>query len=392
MEEIVIIDALRTPIGKLTGALSSLSAVELGTIVTKELIKRNHLDEQTIDQVIFGNVLQAGSGQNVARQIQINSGIPNTKTAMTINQVCGSGLKAIKLAHDALKLNDAKLIIAGGTESMTNAPYLNRQMRAGNKFGSLTMEDSLEIDGLIDAFSNEPMGITAENVADKYQITRTMQDEFAVESHQKARLATEQGNFKDEIIPISITNKKQTTIVETDESIRFDSTIEKLSRLKSAFKMDGLVTAGNSAPINDGAAALIMTTKAYADELGLKPIAKINDYVEVGTDPALMGYAPYYAINQLLDKIKQPLESIDLFEINEAFAAQAVAVARDLKIPADKLNIGGGALALGHPLGASGARIVTTLIHNLIRTNQTQGVAAICIGGGMGMALKIETI
>lgn len=392
MEEIVIIDALRTPIGKIGGNLASFSAVELGTIVTKELIQRNNVDPNLIDQVIFGNVLQAGNGQNVARQIQINSNIPVNKTASTINQVCGSGLKAIQLARMNLLLGEANLIIAGGTESMTNAPYINRNQRLGNKYGKFTIEDSLETDGLIDAFSGQPMGVTAENVAQQYQVTRSQQDNFALNSHQKANSATLQNQFKDEIIPITIKSKHGESVIDTDETIRPDTSLEKLANLKTIFKANGTVTPGNSAPLNDGASAMIMTTKSFAEEHGLIPIATLGSYVETGIDPSIMGYAPYYAINQLLDKIDQPLANFDLFEINEAFASQSVAVTRDLKIPENKVNIHGGAIALGHPLGASGARIVTTLIHNLKQTNQHTGIAALCIGGGMGMALNLEII
>lgn len=390
MEKIVIINAKRTPIGKLNGALKDKSAVELATEVSKALIKTAKIPIEDINQAIFGNAIQAGNGQNIARQIELNSGLSAKTTAFTINQVCGSGLKAIRQAQIELLIGEHKTILAGGTESMSNVPFLNMNQRQPTKFGSFTVYDGLERDGLTDAFSNRPMGITAENVAKIYHVSRKQQDQFALDSHLKAQDAINHHYFDEELVPIQTTNKKKSTLVSQDESVRFDTSLEKLSTLPPSFETNGTVTAGNAAGLNDGASALLLTTESHAKQLNLTPLAEIIDYAEQGIDPNIMGYAPYYAIKKLLTNQKMQVTDIDLFEINEAFASQCIAVSRDLSIPEYKLNISGGAIALGHPLGDSGARVVTTLINNLNRTGQTYGIASLCMGGGMGSAMLIK--
>ncbi|MEE8825276.1 acetyl-CoA acetyltransferase [Lentilactobacillus sunkii] len=394
MKKIVIIDAKRSAIGKLNGSLSSLTAEQLGSKVSKELIAASDVAPSEVDQVIFGNAIQAGNGQNIARQIELNSLIPESKTAFTVNQICGSGLQAIHQARSSLLLGEAQTIIAGGTESMSNVPYLNMSQRKSTKFGSVTLYDGLQKDGLTDSKTNEPMGMTAENVAEQYHVSRKEQDEFALQSHQRAAFATEHHYFDEEIVPIEIKQRrsKAPIVIDKDESIRTDTSMTKLSKLSPSFKDHGTVTAGNSAPLNDGASALMMMTEDRANELGLKPMAEILGYAESGIDPSVMGYAPYLAINKLVSNLKMTTDDIDLYEINEAFASQSVAVVRDLGISMDCVNINGGALALGHPLGDSGARIVTTLLHNLKRTNQEFGIAALCMGGGMGSALAIRSL
>lgn len=389
MEEVVILDAKRTPIGKFGGTLSGFSAVDLGVIAAKGVIKASGVEPEQIDQAIFGNVLQAGSGQNVARQIALKSGMPFTSTAMTVNEVCGSGMKAIQLGQQALSLNQAKMVLVGGTESMSNAPMLVNN-RFGHKYGDLNMVDSLAHDGLMDAFSEEPMGITGENVAERFNVSREAQDQLAYESQQEAAQATENHVFDDEIIPIEVKQRKQTIILNHDESIRPSTTTEVLGKLRPSFKTDGTVTAGNASPMNDGASAMILMRKSDADDMGLNYIAVIKDVAEVGVDPAIMGYAPFDAINKVLKQSNISKNDIDLFEINEAFASQSVAVVRDLAIDRDKVNVSGGAIALGHPLGATGARIVTTLIHNLKYRDQHTGIASLCIGGGLGLAMLLE--
>lgn len=387
MEEVVIVGAKRTPIGKINKSLAAYSAVELGTIAVQAAVKQANIDTQSIEQVIFGNAIQAGNGQNIARQIEINAGLNPTSTAFTVNQVCGSGLKAIQSAMNELMLGNAEVIVAGGTESMSNVPFLNKNQRSGTKFGSVTLTDALETDGLTDAFSEMPMGITGENVADQFNVSRAEQDQFALKSHQKALAAYQRDDFADEIIPIVLPSGD---VMAVDESIRADTSLEKLAQLKPAFIPNGTITAGNAPTLNDGAAALVLTTAKYAKEHDLVVLAKLTGYAEHGIDPSIMGYAPYYAVNRLLERQNRSIEEIDLFEINEAFASQSVAVTRDLHIPADKININGGAIALGHPLGDSGARIVTTLIYNLKHTNQHSGIATLCMGGGIGAALAVE--
>ncbi|MTV81369.1 acetyl-CoA C-acyltransferase [Secundilactobacillus folii] len=389
MTEVVILSAVRTPIGKMGRQFAQLSAVELGAIAAKAAIAQAQLSPTQIDQAIIGNVLQAGSGQNVARQIALNSGLPSTTTAMTINQVCGSGIKAIRLAQSAIVMGDASIVLAGGTESMSNVPYLLPDMRRGKGYGETKVLDGLEHDGLRDAFGNELMGITAENVARKYHVSRNDQDAFSYQSHMKALAATQNGRFTDEIVPVTVKGKTPATI-STDEPIRPDTSMTALAKLKPAFQTNGTVTAGNAAGLNDGASMLVLMAKDAADAAGLNYIAVLDGYKEVGIDPAIMGYAPYYAVTDLLKMQSRSISDIDRFELNEAFAAQSVAVSRDLKIPADRLNVNGGAIALGHPVGASGARILTTLVHELEHDQLNSGMAAICIGGGMGIALSVH--
>ena len=390
MQEVVIISAKRTPIGKLGGQLASLSAVELGTVAAKAAIEAAGIDPTQIDQAIFGNVLQAGSGQNVARQIALKSGMTQSSTAMTVNEVCGSGLKAIRLAQSAIVMGDADIVLVGGTESMSQAPYLNKQMRFGSKFGDQTMIDSISSEGLNDAFTHQPMGITGENVAAKYGVTREMQDAFALASHQKAAQATQAGWFNEEIVPVTVQQRKATLEVQQDEGIRPTTTIEAMAKLRPAFQQNGTVTPANASGINDGASAMIVMSKEKAAALGLVYQATLVGYQEVGADPDYMGYTPVDAIQKLLAQQNQTLADIDLLEINEAFAASSVAVQNGLQVDPAKVNVAGGAIALGHPIGASGTRIMTTLMHQLKRTHQTTGIASLCIGGGLGIAFEIQ--
>ena len=389
--DIVIISATRTAIGKFGGQFASISAVELGTAAAKSAIQKGNIDPTLIDTVIFGQVLQAGLGQNPARQVALNSGLPHSSTALTVNEVCGSGLKSILLAAQAIRLGDAKIVLAGGMENMSLAPHL-LQNRFATKNGNCTMIDALFHDGLTDAFSNEAMGITAENLVEKYGFTRQQLDEFAAQSQQKAYQAQQNGAFDKEITPIEITNKKtkQMLTIDKDESIRPKTTVESLSSLRPAFKKDGIVTAGNSSGINDGAAALILTTREVANTLNLPILATLTGYAEAGVDPSIMGIGPVPAIEKLIQRTHIPLDRVDLFELNEAFAAQSLAVIKDLKINPEKVNVHGGAIALGHPIGASGARIVVTLIHALQQRQLQTGIASLCVGGGMGVALSLK--
>ena len=389
--DIVIISATRTAIGKFGGQFASISAVELGTTVAKSAIEKGKVDPSFIDTVIFGQVLQAGIGQNPARQVALNSGLPHTSTALTVNEVCGSGLKSILLAAQAIRLGDAKIVLAGGMENMSLAPHLLPN-RFATKNGNYTMIDALFHDGLTDAFSNEAMGITAENLVEKYGFTRQQLDEFAAQSQQKAYQAQQNGAFDKEITPIELTNKKtkQVVTINKDEFIRPETTVESLSSLRPAFKKDGVVTAGNSSGINDGAAALILTTREVANTLNLPILATLTGYAEAGVDPSIMGIGPVPAIEKLIQRTHIPLDRVDLFELNEAFAAQSLAVIKDLKINPEKVNVNGGAIALGHPIGASGARIVVTLIHALQQRQLQTGIASLCIGGGMGVALSLK--
>ena len=389
--DIVIISATRTPIGKFGGQFASISAVELGTTVAKSAIEKGKVDPSLIDTVIFGQVLQAGIGQNPARQVALNSGLPHTSTALTVNEVCGSGLKSILLAAQAIRLGDAKIVLAGGMENMSLAPHLLPN-RFATKNGNYTMIDALFHDGLTDAFSNEAMGITAENLVEKYGFTRQQLDEFAAQSQQKAYQAQQNGAFDKEITPIELTNKKtkQVVTINKDEFIRPETTVESLSSLRPAFKTDGVVTAGNSSGINDGAAALILTTREVANTLNLPILATLTGYAEAGVDPSIMGIGPVPAIEKLIQRTHIPLDRVDLFELNEAFAAQSLAVIKDLKINPEKVNVNGGAIALGHPIGASGARIVVTLIHALQQRQLQIGIASLCVGGGMGVALSLK--
>ena len=389
--DIVIISATRTAIGKFGGQFASISAVELGTAAAKSAIEKGKVDPSLIDTVIFGQVLQAGIGQNPARQVALNSGLPHTSTALTVNEVCGSGLKSILLAAQAIRLGDAKIVLAGGMENMSLAPHLLPN-RFATKNGNCTMIDALFHDGLTDAFSNEAMGITAENLVEKYGFTRQQLDEFAAQSQQKAYQAQQNGAFDKEITPIELPNKKtkQVVTINKDEFIRPETTVESLSSLRPAFKKDGVVTAGNSSGINDGAAALILTTREVANTLNLPILATLTGYAEAGVDPSIMGIGPVPAIEKLIQRTHIPLDRVDLFELNEAFAAQSLAVIKDLKINPEKVNVNGGAIALGHPIGASGARIVVTLIHALQQRQLQIGIASLCVGGGMGVALSLK--
>lgn len=390
--EVVIASAVRTPIGRFGGVLASKSAVDLGIIAAKSAIERAGINPERIDQAIFGNVYQAGSGQNVARQIALGSGMRQESSAMTVNEVCGSGLKAIRLGQSAIAMGDADVVLVGGTESMSSVPYYNTGMRWGAKFGDQQLVDGLGRDGLNDAFNGKPMGVTAENVAARYHVSREEQDAFALRSHQRALAATADGAFTDEIVPVTVQKRKETVTVTTDEGSRPDTSLEKLARLRPAFQEDGTVTAGNSSPINDGASALLLMSRDKADELGLSYIAVLDGYAEVGIDPDYMGYAPYHVVNKLLARTTTAKDDVDLYEINEAFAAQSVAVVRDLELDATHVNVNGGAIALGHPLGDSGARIVVTLIHALQHRQKQTGVAALCIGGGLGVGLQLHVV
>lgn len=387
MKEVVIVSAVRTPLGRFGGSLKDISAVELGKIVVEDALKRADIETSDIQQVIFGNVLQAGLGQNPARQIAIHAGIPFEVPAMTINEVCGSGLKAVMLGRQAIQLGEAEVVVVGGTENMSQAPFLMENHRFGHKFGNDQVVDSMINDGLSDAFGQYHMGITAENVAEQFKVSRKEQDAFAYNSQMKAKQAEEQGFFQEEIVPVPLKNG---TLMEKDETIRYDTSMEKLERLKPAFKKDGTVTAGNASGINDGASALVLMSKERAEAKGIPYLATIKATAEIGIDPAIMGYAPYYAVKEAVKKSDYSLSEIDLFQLNEAFASQSVAVVKDLKIDPAKTNIYGGAIALGHPIGASGARVLTTLLYELKQTKQQTGVASLCIGGGLGVAMVVE--
>ena len=390
MTEVVILSAARTPIGKFGGALAGVSAVELGAIAAKAAIQRAGIAPERLDQAIFGNVLQANSGQNVARQIALKAGLTTDSTAMTINEVCGSGLKAVRLGQSAILLGDADAVLVGGTENMSQAPFYAPQQRFGHKFGDVTFVDGLARDGLSDAFTGLPMGVTAENVAEQFSVTREQQDRFALASHQKAVAAQQAGAFDAEITPVTVTTRKGDLVVAADEGPRPDTDLTKLGKLRPAFKPEGTVTAGNASGINDGAAALILMRKDLADAQGLPYLAVIDGYNEGGIDPNFMGYAPKRVIEKLLKRTATAMSGIDLIEINEAFAAQNIAVAKELELDQSKLNVNGGAIALGHPLGASGARVLTTLLYAL-RSRETQtGIAALCVGGGIGVAMQVS--
>ncbi|MGX7197114.1 hydroxymethylglutaryl-CoA reductase, degradative [Enterococcus olivae] len=384
MEEVVIIDALRTPIGRYRGQFSQLSAVELGTFVTKALIERNPFLQLEVKQVIFGNVLQAGNGQNPARQIALNSGLSHDVPASTINEVCGSGLKAIALARQAIRLGEAEVILAGGVESMSQAPYVSR---FDKETESYTQPKSVMIqDGLTDAFSGKHMGLTAENVAERFGVSRQQQDAFAYASQKKAAQAQEAGFFDAEILPVEVAG----TVYSKDEGVRPDTSVEKLGTLRTVFKENGTVTAGNASTINDGASAIVLTSKRFAEEHQLSYLAIIKDVTEVGIDPSIMGISPIKAIRTLVERNDLSLDAIDLFEINEAFAASSLVVQSDLGIPEEKINICGGAVSLGHPIGATGSRIVTTAAYQLERIKGRYGIASLCVGGGLGLALLLE--
>ncbi|EOT47965.1 hypothetical protein OMY_00772 [Enterococcus sulfureus ATCC 49903] len=385
MEKIVIIEALRTPVGKYKGVLSDFQAVDLGGLVTKEIIQRQPSLKDKIDYVVFGNVLQAGNGQNPARQIALHSGLDVSVPAVTVNEVCGSGLKAISHARQMLLLNEADLVIAGGTESMTNAPTLVEYNRKEDTYRN--PRQVMFVDGLTDAFSGQAMGMTAEKVAETFSVSREMQDHFAYQSQKKAAKAQENQWFEAEMLPIVDANDQK---IAFDEGIRPQTTMEKLAELKTVFKENGTVTAGNASTINDGASSLLLCTKSYALAHDIPYLAEIEDIVEVGIDPSIMGISPITAIEKLFERNALTSKDIDLFEINEAFAASSVVVQDKLNLEDEKVNITGGGISLGHPIGATGARIVTTLIHQLKRTNQHTGVASLCVGGGLGLALLLK--
>ena len=391
MKEVVIISAARTAIGSFGGSLANFSAVELGVFAAKEAIKRAGINPADINETIVGNILSAGEGQNIARQISIHAGIPETSPAMTINKLCGSGLRAVSMAAQFKILGDADIVLAGGTESMSTAPYLLEKARFGYKMGNQEVVDSMIKDGLTDAFNNYHMGITAENIAEQWEISREEQDEFALKSQLKTEKAIKEGKFKDEIVPVEIPQRKGDPVIfDTDEFPKAGLSIEKLAKLRPAFKKDGTVTAGNASGINDGAAMLIVMSKEKADELGLKPMAKIISYGNAALDPKIMGYGPVPATKAALLKANLEIGDIDLIEANEAFASQSIAVARDLNLDPAKVNVNGGAIALGHPIGASGARILITLLYEMKKTDAKKGLATLCIGGGQGTSLIVE--
>ena len=391
MREVVIVSAVRTPIGSYGGTLKGTPAVELGKIAAAEAIKRANINPEIIDEVIFGNVLQAGLGQNVARQVELNAGIPKEIPAITINKVCGSGLRAVSLAAQTIKAGDSDVVLCGGTESMSMAPYVVPTARWGARMNDVKMIDAMTNDGLIDAFHHYHMGITAENVAEQWNLTREEVDEFAVWSQNKAEEAVKSGRFKEEIVPVVIPQKKGDPIVfDTDEYPKFGNTMEKVAKLKPAFKPDGMVTAGNASGLNDAGCAFVVMAKEKAEELGLKWMAKIVSYASAGVDPASMGVGPIPACKKAMEKANLTVDDIDLFEINEAFATQSVVVAKELGIPHDKINVNGGAIALGHPIGASGARILITLLYEMQKRGNHRGMASLCIGGGQGTTVIVE--
>ena len=389
--EVVIVSAVRTAIGNFGGSLQNVSASTLGGVVIKDALQKAGVDANQVDEVIMGNVLQAGLGQNPARQAAIAAGLPQEVSALTINKVCGSGLKAVHLATQAILSGDAEIVVAGGMENMSQAPYLLQGARNGFKMGDQKLVDSMIHDGLTCSFNNYHMGITAENLCDKYSISREEQDEFAAWSQQKAQAAIESNRFAEEIVPVEVPGRKgQVTVVAQDEFPRFGTTAEGLGKLRPAFKKDGSVTAANASGLNDGAAALVVMSRKKADELGLKPLVTIKANASAGVDPSIMGIGPVPAVKKALEKAALQLEDISLIEANEAFAAQALAVDRELQFNKEKLNVNGGAIALGHPVGASGARVLVSLIHEMIKRDSQTGLATLCIGGGQGVATIVE--
>jgi len=391
MHEVVIASAVRTAIGTFGGSLKDVEVTELGAIVIKEAMKRAGIEGKDIDEVIMGNILQGGLGQNPARQSAVKAGIPYEVPSMTINKVCGSGLKAVNLAVQAILLGDADIIVAGGMENMSRAPYLVEGVRWGNKMGNSQLVDLMIRDGLWDIFNNYHMGITAENIAEEWGISRVEQDEFALISQQRTEKAIKEGKFIDEIVPVEVPQRKKDPIIfKVDEHPRPGTTIEKLAKLRPAFKKDGTVTAGNASGINDGAAALVLMTKEKAEELGLTPLATIRAYASAGVDPKIMGTGPIPATRKALKKANLKVEDLDLIEANEAFAVQSLAVLKELNFNPELVNVNGGAIALGHPIGASGARILVTLVHEMKKRGSRYGLATLCIGGGQGVATIIE--
>jgi acetyl-CoA C-acetyltransferase len=391
MRNVVVVKALRTAIGSFGGSLKNISSIDLGTTVVKKLLEDSKIDKNLIDEVIVGNVLQAGQGQNVARQISINSGLNEEVPSYTINKVCGSGLKSIVLGIQSIMLGDSDVIIAGGTESMSKAPYLMPQTRWGARMGNTNVVDSMIKDGLWEAFNDYHMGMTAENIASKWDFSREEQDEFALNSQLKTQKAIEEKRFEDEIVEVLIPQRKKDPIsFKQDEFPRFNLKIDNLAKLRPAFKKDGTVTAGNASGINDGAAMVLLMSEEKANELGLKPLAKIKSYASAGLDPKIMGYGPVPATKKALKKADLKVSDLDLIEANEAFAAQSLAVLKDLDLDANKVNVNGGAIALGHPIGASGTRIFVTLLHEMQKRDSKYGLATLCIGGGQGIAIVVE--
>lgn len=392
MTEVVIVAAKRTPTGAYGGVLKDVSAVELGKIAVKGAMDSIKLNPSLVDELVFGNVLSAGLGQNVARQVAIAAGIPNIQPAYTVNKLCGSGLKAVALAAQSILAGDNEVVIAGGTENMSSAAYIIPGARWGLRMGNGEVVDTLLRDGLWDAFSNDHMGVTAENIVDKYNLTREAQDALAVSSQNKAEAALTNGRFKDEITPVEVPQRRgDALIIDTDEGPRFGATMESMGNLRAVFKSDGgTVTAGNASGINDGAAAVILMTKEKADSLALKPLATIKAYATAGVDPQIMGTGPIPATQKVLDKVGLSIDDIDLIEANEAFAAQALCVLQELEVDMEKVNVNGGAIALGHPIGASGARILVTLLHEMKKRDVHRGLATLCIGGGQGISMVVE--
>lgn len=391
MTEVVIVSAIRTPIGKFGGFFKNTDAVQLGTKLVQTAIDQLNLPVDAVDEVIMGNVLGAGLGQNIARQIAIKSGLSETTNAYVVNKVCGSGLKSVILGAQSILLGDSEIVIAGGTENMSQAPYLDLSARWGGRLGHRQSIDMMLSDGLTDAFSQEHMGITAENIAEKYQISREQQDEFAASSQQKAAKAIEAGRFKEEIVPISIPQRKGDPIViTTDEGVRPDTTKADLAKLRPAFKKEGSVTAGNASGLNDGAAIVVMMSKEKAERLNLTPLATIKSYATAGVDPDYMGLGPIPATEKALRKANLSVEDLELVEANEAFATQAIAVTDQLQLNPEIVNVNGGAIALGHPIGASGTRVLVTLIHEMMKRDAKNGLATLCIGGGQGISLIVS--
>lgn len=390
MREVVIASAVRTPIGAFGGKLKSVPAVELGAIVAKEAIARAGINAEMVEEVIFGNVLQAGLGQNVARQVSVKAGIPIGVPSFTVNKVCGSGLKTVALAAQAILSGESDIVLAGGTENMSAAPYILNDARWGQRMGDGKLVDYMIHDGLWDIFNEYHMGITAENIAEQWNITREEQDEFSLRSQIRAEEAIKNGRFMAEIVPVAVPQRKgDPVIVDTDEYPKFGTTLETLAKLRPAFKKDGTVTAGNASGINDGAAAVIVMSKEKADELGVKPLVTIKAQASAGVDPSIMGSGPIPATRKALEKAGLQIDDIDLVEANEAFASQSLCVAKELGLNMEKTNVNGGAIALGHPIGASGARILVTLIHEMVKRDSKTGLATLCIGGGQGIALIV---
>ncbi|MFE4813736.1 acetyl-CoA C-acetyltransferase [Peribacillus simplex] len=390
MREVVIVGAARTPVGAFGGSLANVSAVDLGVVAAKEAIKRAKISADMIDEVLVGNILSAGLGQNVARQVAIHAGIPETTPAMAINKLCGSGLRTVIMGAQFIALGDADVILAGGIESMSNAPYLLPNYRFGQKMGNAEAIDSMTYDALTDVFNQYHMGVTAENIAEQWEISREKQDEFALDSQLKAEKAQLEGRFADEIVPVQYKRRGKTILVDQDEHPRHGLTIDQLAKLRPAFKENGTVTAGNASGINDGGAMLVLMSKEKADELGLEALATIKSYANAALDPKIMGYGPVPATRKALAKSGLTIDDIDLMEVNEAFAAQSLAVLKDLELNPEKVNVNGGAIALGHPVGASGARILVTLLYEMKRRDAKTGLATLCIGGGQGTALIVE--